>query len=114
MEDLSGEWCISNQNVWGVPIPLFKYKDGHSKFPRLLHGYLLNADIVEYFSKLVSEHGSDIYWEWNIVDLLPEQYRIYAQDLSRHTQVLDSAFVSGCALVESPVDLIYEGRDQHE
>lgn len=41
METLYGEWCITNHNVWGIPIPLFKAKNQKS-FKKLFNGYLLN------------------------------------------------------------------------
>jgi len=74
MENLCGEWCITSNSVWGIPMPLFYAKDT-KKFKKLLSGYLLNPEIVRYFANLVEKNGSDIYWDWNIVDLLPEKYR---------------------------------------
>ena len=71
IEALNGQWCITDQNVWGIPIPLF-YATSPKKFERLKNGYLLNAEIVKHFADLIEKHGSDIYWNWNIVDLLPD------------------------------------------
>ncbi|KAM3139257.1 hypothetical protein pb186bvf_008667 [Paramecium bursaria] len=128
MENNHFKWSISNKYVWGIPIPLFKstkiLKRGYYK-EKLIEGYLLNKDIVNHFAQLVGQHGSDIYWSWNIVDLLPEKYKVYAEHLEKHTLVFDSNFVSGCAYLDSQSstlpstqirgkDLIFEGQDQNE
>jgi isoleucyl-tRNA synthetase len=44
------EWCISEINSWGSPIPYFiNIKDG---------SIVINTDIIQHFQKLISEHGS--------------------------------------------------------
>lgn len=108
IDTLYGEWCITDNCVWGIPLPLFKATDP-KKFKKLTQGYLLNKEIVENFANLVGEHGSDIYWSWNLVDLLPEHYRPLAQYLQKQTLVLDRHFIA-----PKRADLIIEGVDQNE
>ncbi|CAD8122708.1 unnamed protein product [Paramecium sonneborni] len=108
MESLCGQLCITEHNVWGIPIPLFK-ATVPKKFDKLKNGYLLNADIVRHFADLIENNGSDIYWKWNIVDLLPDQYKHLAQHLEKHTCVLNRNFS-----LPQQCDLIYEGQDQNE
>lgn len=56
MENATFKWCVSNKYVWGIPIPLFKsnktLKKGYYK-EKLIEGYLLNKEIVNYFAELV-------------------------------------------------------------
>ncbi|CAD8123783.1 unnamed protein product [Paramecium sonneborni] len=108
MESLCGQWCITEHNVWGIPIPLFKATNP-KKIDQLKNGYLLNADIVRHFADLIENNGSDIYWKWNIVDLLPDTYKPLAQHLEKHTCVLNRNFS-----LPQQCDLIYEGEDQNE
>ncbi|CAD8210611.1 unnamed protein product [Paramecium octaurelia] len=108
MEALCGQWCITEHNVWGIPIPLFR-ATVPKKFEKLKNGFLLNAEVVKHFADLVEKNGSDIYWNWNIVDLLPDTYKPYAQHLEKHTCVLNRNFS-----IPQQCDLIYEGIDQNE
>lgn len=39
------EWCISDSNSWGTPIPCFTYKDSGK--------ILLDQEILENFAKMV-------------------------------------------------------------
>ena len=43
-----GDWCISRQRTWGVPIPVF--------YNRSNGEVLLNADTLEHIQALIAEH----------------------------------------------------------
>lgn len=60
------EWCISEFNSWGIPIPYFVYPDG---------SVLLNTEIIENIKKLIVENDIDIWWKLPDEDLLPVKYR---------------------------------------
>jgi isoleucyl-tRNA synthetase len=59
-----GDWCISRQRTWGVPIPVFYHRESGE--------VLLNADTLSHIQSLFAEHGSDVWWQRDEAGLLPE------------------------------------------
>ena len=109
-----GDWCISRQRTWGVPIPVFYERDGDQ--------VLLNAETLSHIRGLIAEHGSDVWWEREEADLLPASYRAEADRWCKGTDTMDVWFDSGsswAAVAEGreelcyPADLYLEGSDQH-
>ena len=109
-----GDWCISRQRTWGVPIPVF--------YNRSSGEVLLNADTLAHVEALIAEHGADVWWEKNEADLLPPAYANQAEQWRKGTDTMDVWFDSGSswAAVASqrehlsyPADLYLEGSDQH-
>ena len=58
-----GDWVISRQRAWGVPLPIFYAEDGTA---------IMTAETIEHVAQLFEEHGSSIWWERDAKDLLPE------------------------------------------
>ncbi len=109
-----GDWCISRQRTWGVPIPVFYNRSGGD--------VLLNADTLAHIEALIGEHGADVWWEKDEADLLPPAYANQADQWRKGTDTMDVWFDSGSswAAVSSqketlsyPADLYLEGSDQH-
>ncbi|KAM5238756.1 isoleucine--tRNA ligase, mitochondrial [Ctenodactylus gundi] len=115
MLDRRPYWCISRQRVWGVPIPVFhhKTKDEH----------LINSQTVEHLSKLVEQHGSDVWWTLPPEQLLPQEVlsQVGGPDGLEYApgqDILDIWFDSGTSWsyvlpgTDQRADLYLEGKDQ--
>ena len=109
-----GDWCISRQRTWGVPIPVFYEKDSNK--------ILLNQETLNHIEELFAKYGSDIWWEKDELDLLPDTYSSEANRWIKGKDTMDVWFDSGsswkavCSQNEQlnyPADLYLEGSDQH-
>ena len=116
------DWCISRQRTWGVPIPVFY--DEETNEP------LLTEETVTHIQDLIREHGSDIWWEREVEDLLPESYKNNGRKYRKGTDTMDVWFDSGSSwagvlggeshnsklvpyALNYPADMYLEGSDQH-
>lgn len=110
-----GDWCISRQRVWGVPLPIFYNEDGSP---------ILDYDVMMHVADLFREHGSNYWFEKDAKDLLPEGYTNPASPNGKFTKeqdIMDVWFDSGtthtgvlCARgLDYPADVYLEGSDQY-
>lgn len=111
-----GDWCISRQRVWGVPIPVFYAENGDS---------IITEETIAHVSSLFREHGSNIWFEKEAKDLLPEGFTHAGSPngiFTKETDIMDVWFDSGSshqAVLEERSDLVYpadlylEGSDQY-
>lgn len=112
-----GDWCISRQRTWGVPIPIF-YCESCGET-------IINQETINRVSTLIAEHGSDIWFSKSAAELLPEGYtcpKCGTKEFRKETDIMDVWFDSGSshmAVLEAnkdlrwPADLYLEGSDQH-
>jgi len=118
-----GDWCISRQRTWGVPIPVFYHRETGE--------VLLDEASLSHIQALVAEHGSDVWWERSEVDLLPPGRAAEADQWRKGTDTMDVWFDSGSSWagvlgglvtgggivaktgLNYPADLYLEGSDQH-
>jgi isoleucyl-tRNA synthetase len=118
-----GDWCISRQRTWGVPIPVFYHRETGE--------VLLNEASLAHIQALIAEHGSDVWWEKDEAELLPPSHAAEAQLWRKGTDTMDVWFDSGsswagvlgglgtgeagtqAAPLNYPADLYLEGSDQH-
>lgn len=111
-----GDWCISRQRVWGVPIPVLYAENGE---------VILTDETIAHISKLFAEHGSNIWFEWDAKDLLPEGFTSEHSPnggFTKETDIMDVWFDSGSSHqavlharseLDRPADLYMEGSDQY-
>ncbi|WP_017753650.1 isoleucine--tRNA ligase [Calidifontibacillus oryziterrae] len=110
------DWCISRQRAWGVPIPVFYGEDNEP---------IITDETIEHVSNLFREHGSNVWFEREAKDLLPEGFTSSHSPngkFTKETDIMDVWFDSGSShqavLVEReglqrPADLYLEGSDQY-
>ena len=110
-----GDWCISRQRVWGVPIPIFYNEDGSE---------IVDYDIMMHVADLFRKYGSNVWFEKEAKDLLPEGYTNPASpngNFTKEEDIMDVWFDSGSTwngvLIEQglpyPSDMYLEGSDQY-
>lgn len=111
-----GDWVISRQRVWGVPLPIFYAEDGTP---------ILDPALIDHVADMFAEHGSDIWFEKEAVDLLPEGYSNEHSPngiFTKETDIMDVWFDSGSSHegvlkersnLNFPADVVLEGSDQY-
>ena len=110
-----GDWCISRQRVWGVPLPIFYNEDGSE---------ILDYDVMMPIADLFRQYGSNVWFEREAKDLLPEGYtnpKSPNGNFTKEEDIMDVWFDSGSShtgvLVEKglpyPSDMYLEGSDQY-
>ncbi|WP_300920424.1 isoleucine--tRNA ligase, partial [uncultured Dubosiella sp.] len=110
-----GDWCISRQRAWGVPIPIFYGEDDTP---------IMDQAVFDHVAELFAEHGSNIWFEKEADELLPEGYTNEHSPngiFRKETDTMDVWFDSGSshtgAMIERglgyPADLYFEGSDQY-
>ena len=109
-----GDWCISRQRLWGVPIPIFYCEDGTP---------IMEKEVFDHIADLFEEYGSNVWFEREAADLLPEGYTNAKSPngvFTKETDIMDVWFDSGSYWreleargLEFPCDMYFEGSDQY-
>lgn len=111
-----GDWVISRQRIWGVPLPIFYAEDGTA---------IMTKEVTAHVANLFEKEGSIIWWEREAKDLLPEGFSHPGSPnglFEKETDIMDVWFDSGSSWngvmnareeLAYPADLYLEGSDQY-
>lgn len=111
-----GDWVISRQRVWGVPLPIFYAED---QTP------ILDQAVINHVADLFEKYGSNYWFEHDAKDLLPEGYTNEHSPngiFTKEEDIMDVWFDSGSSWagvmdtreqLDYPADLYLEGSDQY-
>ena len=111
-----GDWVISRQRAWGVPLPIFYAEDGTP---------IVTPETIEHLAKIVEKEGTNAWYTHTAEELLPEGFTSEHSPNGKFTKeqdILDVWFDSGSSWagvmknrddLNYPADLYLEGSDQY-
>lgn len=111
-----GDWVISRQRAWGVPLPIFYAENGEA---------IITPETTEHVADLFAKHGSKVWFEREAKDLLPEGFTHPGSpngEFTKEKDIMDVWFDSGSSheavlrgrdYLRFPADLVLEGSDQY-
>lgn len=111
-----GDWVISRQRAWGVPLPIFYAED---ETP------IVTPETIEHVAKIFEKEGSIAWYKRSAKELLPEGFTSEHSPngkFTKETDILDVWFDSGTSWagvmkkrdgLGFPADLYLEGSDQY-
>lgn len=111
-----GDWVISRQRAWGVPLPIFYAENGEA---------IITSETIEHVADLFSEHGSNIWFKRAAKELLPEGFIHQGSpngEFTKENDIMDVWFDSGSSHeavlrqrpeLTFPADMYLEGSDQY-
>ncbi|MGE5405526.1 MAG: isoleucine--tRNA ligase [Candidatus Saccharibacteria bacterium] len=112
-----GDWCISRQRTWGVPIPIFYCKSCKEPF--------ITNETIKHLQGIFEVEGSDAWFARPADELMPagsECPSCKGKEFTKEKDIMDVWFDSGSshiAVLETrpelrwPCELYLEGSDQH-
>ncbi|WP_369396163.1 class I tRNA ligase family protein [Paucilactobacillus hokkaidonensis] len=111
-----GDWVISRQRVWGVPLPIFYAEDGEP---------IMTKETINHVADLFGEYGSNVWFDREAKDLLPDGFTSEHSPngkFTKETDIMDVWFDSGSShqgvlaqrdYLTYPADMYMEGSDQY-
>ena len=111
-----GDWVISRQRAWGVPLPIFYAEDGTP---------IVTPETIEHVAKIFEKEGSNAWYTHTAKELLPEGFTSEHSpngEFTKEKDILDVWFDSGSSWsgvmekrdgLHYPADLYLEGSDQY-
>ncbi len=111
-----GDWVISRQRAWGVPLPIFYAEDDTP---------IVTPETIEHIAKIFEKEGSNAWYTHTARELLPEGFTSEHSphgEFRKETDILDVWFDSGTSWsgvmskregLHFPANLYLEGSDQY-
>ena len=111
-----GDWVISRQRAWGVPLPIFYAEDGTP---------IVTPETIEHIAKIFEKEGSNAWYTHTAKELLPDGFTSEHSpngEFTKEKDILDVWFDSGSSWsgvmekrdgLHLPADLYLEGSDQY-
>ena len=111
-----GDWVISRQRAWGVPIPIY-YCDHCGE-------HIINDDTISSLQEWFAKEGSNAWWAHEAKELLPAGFTCPScghDAFHKETDIMDVWFDSGSSWsgvleqneMDIPCAMYLEGSDQH-
>ena len=111
-----GDWVISRQRAWGVPIPIY-YCDYCGE-------HIINDDTISSLQEWFAKEGSNAWWAHEAKELLPAGFTCPScghDAFHKETDIMDVWFDSGSSWsgvleqneMDVPCAMYLEGSDQH-
>lgn len=111
-----GDWVISRQRAWGVPLPIFYAENGDA---------VITPETIEHVAEIFGKEGSNVWFKREAKDLLPEGFTYPGSPngiFTKETDIMDVWFDSGSSHtavlkqrpeLDFPADVYLEGSDQY-
>ena len=111
-----GDWVISRQRAWGVPLPIFYAEDGTP---------IVTPETIEHIAKIFEKEGSNAWYTHTAKELLPDGFTSEHSpngEFTKEKDILDVWFDSGSSWsgvmekrdgLHFPAELYLEGSDQY-
>ena len=76
-----GDWCISRQRTWGVPLPIFYDKETGKEY--------ITKESMEKVKEIVGKEGTNAWYEKSVEELLPAEVLTLGKPKSEYVKETD-------------------------
>ena len=76
-----GDWCISRQRTWGVPLPIFYDKETGKEY--------ITKESMEKVKEIVGKEGTNAWYERSVEQLLPDEVLTLGKPKSEYVKEKD-------------------------